>query len=80
MEALLQAMGLFKFVTPRVELLKQSYADDIEKLESLLENDEKALGYIKRNVELLHLDLLSDCKSAFEFWKKLENFLLEKSS
>ena len=44
MEALLQAMGLFKFITPRVDALKQSYSNDVEKLEMLLENDEKALG------------------------------------
>jgi len=78
MEALLQALGLFKFITPRVETLKQLYVDDVEKLELLLENDEKALGYIKRNVELLHLDLLSDCKSAYDAWGRLESFFAGK--
>ena len=78
MEALLQAMGLFKFITPRVDVLKQAYAEDVEKLELLLENDEKALGCIKRNVELLHLDLLADCRSAWEAWKKLESFFAGK--
>ena len=78
MEALLQALGLFKFITSRVETLKQLYVDDVEKLELLLENDEKALGYIKRNVELLHLDLLSDCKSAYAAWGKLESFFAGK--
>lgn len=78
MEALLQAMGLFKFVTPRVEALKKSYSNDVEKLETLLENDEKALGCIKRNVELLHLDLISECQTAFEAWTKLESFFAGK--
>ena len=78
MESLLQAMGLFKFITPRVELLKQAVVDDVEKLELLLENDEKALGCIKRNFELLHLDLLSDFRTAFEAWGKLESFFAGK--
>ena len=52
MEALLQAMGLFKFVTPRVEALKKSYSNHVEKLETLLENDEKALGCKCRVVAL----------------------------
>ena len=78
MEAALQAAGLYKFVTPRVSQLKIMLADDFEKLENLLENDEKALGCIKKNIEILHLDLISDCKTALEAWIKLEVFLQVK--
>lgn len=80
MEAVLQAAGLYKFVTHRIVQLKQLYVDDFEKLESLLENDEKALGCIKKNVEILHLDLIAECKTALEAWVKLESFFAGKEN
>jgi hypothetical protein len=80
MEAALQAAGLYKFVTPRVSQLKIMLADDFEKLENLLENDEKALGCIKKNIEILHLDLIADCKTALEAWIKLEVFFAGKET
>jgi hypothetical protein len=80
MESFLQAKGLYKFITERASVLRETYADNAEKLEELLENDERALGFMKRSMELCHLDVVADCKSAYSAWKKLEEFFAGKEN
>ena len=75
MKSLLQSKGLFKYITDRFEL-----ADNPEKLEELLENDERALGMIKRNIDLNYIDVVSDCGTALDAWTKLEDFFAGKEN
>jgi hypothetical protein len=47
MVSFLQSKGLYKFITDRAQVLKNKFRENLEKLEEVLEGDEKALGYIK---------------------------------
>ena len=80
MESFLQAKGLYKFITERASTLRESYANNADKLEELLENDERALGFMKRGMEICHLDVVSECKTAYSAWKKLEEFFAGKEN
>lgn len=80
MESLLQSKGLYKFVTDRAEKLKVLYQDNPEKTEELCENDERALGLLKRNIDPSYIDIVVECSTALEVWKKLEQFFAGKEN
>ena len=80
MTSFLQSKGLYKFITDRAEALKQLYADNADKLEDVLEGDEKALGYIKCNILSSYLDIVITSDTALDAWKKLETFFAGKET
>ena len=80
MTSLLQSKGLFKFITERAAALKQAFADDAVKLESILESDEKALGEIKCNIASSFNELVVNSSTALDAWEKLETFFSGKET
>lgn len=80
MTSLLQAKGLFKFITPRAALLKNKFKDDIEKLEPILEGDERALGYIKSYMLQGFVDLIRSDTTAMKAWTTLERHFAGKET
>ena len=71
MESVLQSKGLYRFITPRAEILKARYQerDDLDKLEELTQGDEMALGQIKCHIVPSYLDVVANCTSAIDAWK-----------
>jgi hypothetical protein len=49
-------------------------------LEEVLEGDEKALGYIKCNIQSSYLDVVVTSETALDAWKKLEAFFAGKET
>jgi len=80
MLSFLQSKGLYKYITPRAQALKDSYVDNVEKLEQVLEGDEKALGYIKCNILSSYLDVVVTSQTALDAWTKLEAFFAGKET
>jgi hypothetical protein len=78
MTSLLQSKGLYKYITERAKTLKEKFADDIEKLEPIIEGDERALGLIKCYMLQGFVDIVRPAKTALEAWESLRNILLER--
>jgi hypothetical protein len=80
MTAFLQSKGLYKFVTKKAEALKKSAEKEknMDKLELLLDNDEKALGLIKCNIADSFNEIVVDCTTALEAWTNLEVYFAGK--
>lgn len=76
MVSVLQSKGLYKFITPRAADLKQKARNDgdLFKEEELLEGDEKALGLIKCHILQSYIEVVTDCNTALEAWKKIQEF------
>jgi hypothetical protein len=76
----LQSKGLYKFVTKRGEALKKSAEREknTDKLETLLDCDEKALGLIKCNIADSFNEILVECTTALEAWTNLETYFAGK--
>ena len=80
MTALLQSKGLYKFITDRAARLKDAAGDDVEKLELLLENDERALGYIKCHMLQGFVDIVRPATTAMEAWTMLQEHFAGKET
>ena len=80
MTSLLQSKGLFKFVTPRAAILKEQAQDDWEKLETLTEGDERALGLIRCHIEPAFLEVVLEATNANDAWKLLDDFFAGKET
>ena len=78
MVSFLQSKGLYKFITDRAQALKDKFQDNVEKLEDVLEGDEKALGFIKCNIQSSFLDVVVTSQTALDAWQKLETFFAER--
>jgi hypothetical protein len=78
--SLLQSKGFYKFITSRASELREAFNDHAEKLDLFLEGDEKALGHIKCNISPSYFDVVMECETAFEAWKKLESFFAGKET
>lgn len=78
----LQSHGLGKYISERAKELMDRARDGQkwDVLEELEDGDEKALGHIKCHISQNFLNLVVDCKSAFEAWKKLKEFFDGKES
>lgn len=80
MTSLLQSKGLFKFVTPRAAILKEQAQDDWEKLETLTEGDERALGLIRCHIEPAFLEVVLEATNANDAWQLLDDFFAGKET
>ena len=80
MVSFLQSKGLYKFITDRAQALKDKFQDNVEKLEDVLEGDEKALGFIKCNIQSSFLDVVVTSQTALDAWQKLETFFAGKET
>jgi hypothetical protein len=55
--------------------MSSNASDNVPKLKRMImDEDEMALGHIKCHVSPSFLDLVIECKTALEAWKKLETF------
>jgi gag-polypeptide of LTR copia-type len=80
MTSLLQSKGLYKFVTIRAPELKRIYKDDAEKLDKLLDDDERALGLMKCYIVQSYTDIVAKCTTALDAWNALEKFFAGKET
>jgi hypothetical protein len=80
MTSFLQSKGLYKYITPRAAALMTQHADSPDKLEELMEGDEKALGFIKCNILSSYLDVVVNSVTALDAWNKLGEFFAGKES
>lgn len=82
MTSFLQSKGLFKFVTRRAKDLKDraQLDEDLDMLETILDNDEKTLGHIKCHISSSFLELVLTCNTAKEAWDNLTTFFEGKEA
>ena len=80
MVSFLQSKGLYKFITDRAQALKDEFHNNLEKLETVLDGDNKALGLIKCNIQSSYLDVVVTSETALDAWKKLETFFSGKET
>lgn len=80
MTSLLQSKGLYKYITQRAAVLKDAYKDDIEKLEAVIEGDERALGLIKCYMLQGFVDVVRPAGTAMEAWTLLQQHFAGKET
>ena len=72
----LQSKGLYKFLTNRATTLRERAEndEDLDALDELMDNDEKALGYLKCHISPSFLELVLNSETALDAWQRLEDF------
>jgi hypothetical protein len=82
MISVLQSKGLYKFITTRAQILKDKaeVEEDLDKMEELLEGDEKALGLMKCHIVPSYTEVVVDCTTALDAWNKIEAFFAGKET
>jgi hypothetical protein len=78
-KAYLQSKGLSKFIRSNLDDLKGLVNNAAKKMD-LEDDDEKALGHLKCNMDQSYWDVVTDCNTAFEAWEKLTLFFSGKET
>lgn len=80
MQAYLQSKGFSKFIKHQLETLKATPGLSATKQMDLEDDDDKALGLIKCNMNQSYWDVVKNCSTAYEAWQALKDFFSGKET